>query len=189
MIVNLWISSVSIVDNKSKTPSKMSTKGAQFLHLACQGECGSPPCPPVSYATAYHILFCSILKFTTRFLNSSFWSASPGTTRCQFTGYQQFDTKTSPIDFRCYKCHWTLVWKKEELFLFWFRAWRLFTVIEIDAFEKLNSEHIVYVFTVVLQRLRWWAMLGPISISASFKNRNKFYHLRSLCRCDKVIAP
>jgi len=30
--------------------SKCQLKGAQFLHLTCQGG-GSPPCLPVSYAT------------------------------------------------------------------------------------------------------------------------------------------
>ena len=30
--------------------SKCQLKGAQFLHLACQGG-GAPPCPTVSYAT------------------------------------------------------------------------------------------------------------------------------------------
>jgi len=32
----------------------MSTEGGPVLHLACKGG-GSPPCPPVSYATSDYI--------------------------------------------------------------------------------------------------------------------------------------
>jgi len=39
---------------------KMSAKGAQFFHLACQGR-GSHPCSPVSYAADKMFLLVLIL--------------------------------------------------------------------------------------------------------------------------------